>query len=94
MTRVKARYGRKGYQIEAHDHAGTTQSCVAVSAIIQALAGWVHNGHNGAISLDKGEAIIAFSGEGADTAMDLTVIGLLQVQQAAPEDVSVVVEYD
>lgn len=94
MTRVKARYGRKGYQIEAHDHAGSTESCVAVSAIIQALAGWVHNRHDGAISLDKGEAIIAFGGDDAKAAMDLTVIGLLQIQQAAPEDVSVEVEYE
>lgn len=90
MTTVKARFGRDGYSVKATGHAGTSDSCVAVSAIVQALAGWVHNGTGGMVSLDKGEAIIAFPDcPGAGAVMEMTVIGLLQIQKAAPDDVKV-----
>lgn len=89
MTRVKARYGRDGYSVVSVGHAGTSQSCTAVSAILGALAGWVDN-NAGKFTLDKGEAMIAFpKNDGAEAVMDMTVIGLLQVQKAAPEDVSI-----
>lgn len=90
MTRIKIRFGKNGYSVVSVGHAGTKESCVAVSAIIQALAGWVHNGSGGMISLDKGEALIEFPDcPGADAVMEMTVIGLLQVQKAAPEDIQV-----
>lgn len=89
MTRVKARYGRDGYSVVSVGHAGTAQSCTAISAILGALAGWVEN-NAGKYSLDKGEAMIAFpNNDGAEAVMDMTVIGLLQVQKAAPEDVKI-----
>lgn len=89
MTRIKCRYGRDGYSIVSVGHAGTKESCVAVSAIIQALAGWAEN-NVGKYALDKGEAkIIMPRGGGSDVAMDMAVIGLLQVQKAAPDDVTV-----
>lgn len=89
MTRVKARYGRDGYSVVSLGHAGTSQSCTAVSAILGALAGWVNN-NAGAFSLEKGKAMIAFpKGGGAETAMDVTVIGLQQVAKVHPEDVSI-----
>ena len=88
MTHITARYGQS-YTLTSSGHAGTTQSCTAVSAVVQALAGWVHN-HTGTISLGKGEAIIAFpEQDGAKAVMDLAVIGLLQIEKAAPEDVTV-----
>lgn len=91
MTNVTARYGAS-YTLTSIGHAGTSESCTAVSAIVQALAGWVHN-HTGTIHLEKGKAIIAFpEQDGAAAVMDMAVIGLLQIQQAAPEDVSVIVE--
>ncbi len=91
MTKVTVRYG-ESYTLTSIGHAGTGESCTAVSAVVQALAGWVHN-HTGTISLAKGEAIIAFpEQDGAEAVMDLIVIGLLQIQQAAPDDVSVIVE--
>lgn len=90
MTRIRARYGRDGYSVVSTGHAGESQTCTAVSAIIQALAGWVQNTFGNGISLEKGNAIIEFpKGEGGETAMDVTVIGLLQVQKAAPDDVKV-----
>ena len=93
MTKVTVRYGPRSYSLTSIGHAGTTQSCIAVSALVQALACWVHNGHSGGISLDKGEALIVFPDcNGAKEVMDLIVIGLLQIQQAAPDDVSVIVE--
>lgn len=89
MTHIKARYGRDGYSVVSVGHAGTAQSCTAVSAILGALAGWVEN-NAGKFTLDKGEAMIAFpKNDGAEAVMDMTVIGLLQVQKAAPEDVKV-----
>ena len=89
MTRVKARYGQDGYSVVSVGHAGTSQSCTAVSAILGALAGWVEN-NAGKYSLDKGEAMIAFpKNDGAEAVMDMTVIGLLQVQKVAPEDVKI-----
>ena len=95
MTNVTVRFHDQGYSLTSIGHAGTTASCAAVSALVQALAGWVHNGHSGGISLDKGEAIIAIpKQDGADAVMDLIVIGLLQIQKAAPDDVSVIVEIE
>ena len=92
MTKVTARYGPQGYILTSAGHAGTAQSCTAVSAVVQALAGWVRN-NVGTISLQKGEAVIAFpEQDGAEAVMDMTVIGLLQIQQAVPDDVSVTVE--
>ena len=89
MTRIKARYSRDGYSIVSTGHAGTSESCTAVSAILGALAGWVDN-NAGTFSLKKGEAMIAFpKGGGADVAMDMTVIGLQQVQKAAPDDLNI-----
>ena len=91
MTRIRMCYERDGYRVSTEGHAGTSASCAAVSAIVQALAGWVHN-HVGAIQLEKGRALITFpKQEGADAVFELTTIGLLQVQRAAPEDVSVTV---
>ena len=89
MTRVKARYSGDGYSIVSVGHAGSSESCTAVSAIIGALAGWVDN-NAGTFSLKKGEAMIAFpKGGGAETAMDMAVIGLQQVAKASPGDVSI-----
>lgn len=89
MTRIKARYGRDGYSIVSVGHAGTAESCTAVSAILGALAGWVEN-NSGSYTLEKGNARIEFPKmPGADGAMDMAVIGLLQVQKTAPDDLIV-----
>lgn len=89
MTRIKARYGRDGYSIVSVGHAGSEQTCTAISAILGALAGWVEN-NSGSYTLEKGNARIEFPKyDGADGAMDMAVIGLLQVQKAAPDEVKV-----
>lgn len=90
MTKIKARYGRDTYSIIARNHAGTTESCIGISAILWTLAGWIENAHSGACSFDKGDAMITMpKGGGADVAMDMTVIGLLQIQKKAPDDVHI-----
>ena len=95
MTHIRARYGRSGYSVTSVGHAGTSKTCAAVSAIIQALAGWVHNQRSGGISLNKGEAMIAFPEmPGAEAVMDMTVIGLLQIEKAAPGDIEVEVIHE
>ncbi|MBO7670130.1 MAG: hypothetical protein J6S60_06025 [Oscillospiraceae bacterium] len=89
MTRIRCRIGADGYSVVSVGHAGSEQSCTAVSAILGALAGWVDN-NSGRFTLDKGEAMIIFpKGDGADAVMDMTVIGLLQIQKIAPDDVTV-----
>lgn len=89
MITVQARYGRDKYKIVSKGHAGTSQTCTAVSAIIQALAGWAQNCDE-YIALEKGKATISFAKcEGAAAVMDMTVIGLLQIQRACPDDIHV-----
>ena len=89
MITVQARYGRDRYRIVSRGHAGTSQTCTAVSAIIQALAGWAQN-NGDYIDLEKGKAVVSFAkSEGAAAVMDLVVIGLLQIQRAAPDDIHV-----
>lgn len=90
MTRVTARFGHDGYRLDSVGHAGSSDGCVAISSLVQALAGWVHNGSGGEFELDKGEAHISFPDcPGAGAVMEMTVIGLLQIQKAAPDDVKV-----
>ena len=89
MTTIKAIYGARGYSLTSDGHAGTSQTCTAISAIVQALAGWSLN-HIGLNFLDKGHATIAFpKQDGAEAVMDMTVIGLQQIEKAAPDDVKV-----
>jgi len=89
MTRIKARYGKDGYSIASTGHAGTNEACTAVSAIIGALAGWVHN-NTGSFTLEKGKALVMWpKGDGGETAMEMAVIGLRQVAQSCPDDVTI-----
>lgn len=89
MTKVVCRYGEYGYSVTASGHAGTSTSCTAVSAILGALAGWCSNS-GGTCLLDKGKAVILIpAGERAEAVMDMTTIGLLQVQKAAPGDLEI-----
>ena len=89
MTVIKVRYGRDAYRIVSSGHAGSSRACTAVSAIIQALAGWVRE-NRGHARLEKGKAVISFpKSEGAAAVMDLMLIGLLQIQKAVPTDVHV-----
>ncbi len=91
MTHITLQIGKQNYRIKASGHSGTTETCIAVSAIISTLAGWVENTDGQHYtSLDKGEAVIVFpKSDGADTAFEMTVIGLLQVRKAAPDDMTI-----
>ena len=81
MNRVTARFGRDGYRIDFVGHAGSSDACVAISSLAQALAGC-------AVLPDiPGSCIPDCPGAGA--VMEMTVIGLLQIQKAAPDDVKV-----
>ena len=90
MTRIRLRYGRDTYSVSSKGHAGTSQICTAVSALIQALAGWALNTDGGTAELEKGNACVVIpKSEGAAAVMDLMTVGLLQIRQAAPDDVNV-----
>ena len=89
MTKVVCRYGEYGYSVVSSGHAGTSQTCTAISSIIGALAGWCSN-YGGTFDLDKGKAVILIpSGDRAEAVMDMTTIGLMQIQKAAPGDLEV-----
>lgn len=95
MTRIRCRISRDGYSVVSAGHAGSEQTCTAISAILGALAGWVKNNNKGSFKLGKGEAIIVFpDSEGAEAVMDMTVIGMQQVQKANPRDVEVEIVYE
>lgn len=89
MTRIKARYGPDGYCVVSVGHAGTSESCTAVSAILWALAGWVEN-NVGAYRMEKGGALICIPKcGGAAAVMDMAVIGLQQLARKRPDDVKI-----
>lgn len=89
MTRIRCRISRDGYSVVSVGHAGSEQTCTAISAIIGALAGYADN-NSGRFSLGKGEAMIFLpKTDGADGAVDMTIIGLLQIQKQEPDDVTV-----
>ena len=93
MTEIAVRYGRGEYLLTAE---GRAEACAAVSAVTQALAGFLRSYANGAhgvataLDLAPGSARIGALGdkfvEGAFRTAD---IGLRQIALAHPEQVRV-----
>lgn len=99
MTSVQAIYeGPEGlYGLEVRGHAeGKPTVCSAVSGLVYALAGWLENHPECATlkrELKPGKAWLLFrGGSEARAAMDTAVIGLAQIAEAEPEEVSVEVK--
>lgn len=101
MTEVKVRRARipdksgrgegMAYFLEAKGHAtGSEKVCSGVSAILYALAGWIINNDDKLLyhreRLTSGDAYIEFwGGTEAQTAYDMAVIGLRQIEKKYPE---------
>lgn len=81
--------GHAGY-----DEYGKDIVCAGVSAIVQALMGWVENNPYCAecISTDEtsGEIIISCNGgEDVEAVFNLTIIGLEQIAEAYPDHMNI-----
>lgn len=93
MVFISAVSEGREFVLEAHNHAGDSKVCAGVSAIIYALAGWCDNeikeGHC-IIELAPGSAFIGFKGgKKAETAYDVTVLGLKQIERSHPDEIVV-----
>lgn len=92
MTRIYAEYGAEVGRcyLSVKDHAtGSEKVCAAVSGLVYALAGYLHNATGvdvRAESLESGDAVIEFWGDQmAVGAFLCTVIGLGQIARQYPD---------
>lgn len=92
MTEIYAERDGNRFTINAQGHAtGSPEVCAAISGILYALAGYVHNASDGStISYDErlksGFVYLDFhGGPGAAGAFDMAVIGLKQIEARYPE---------
>ena len=78
--------GRYGVALEGHA-ARSPALCSALSALVQALQGWLHA--SGAEiyreELSPGHCALCFSGEGSAAAFALVRVGLLRLQATDPK---------
>lgn len=97
---ITARYTKEDntHNLTVYGHAGYAEKgsdivCAGVSAIVQALIGWIENNPEYAVivSVDErnGEVIAECSGEGLDDVFMLTAIGLEQIANTYPDNVSI-----
>ena len=90
MTHITVSCADGAWRFRARGHAaGAPAVCAGVSALLEALAGWLRNGPAGVTCrrcvLAYGEADIVFSGgPEAAAAADLTALGLARIAKAAP----------
>lgn len=94
MTEVYAAGSGDRFLITAYGHAtGSPEVCAAVSTLLTALAGYLHNDREIETlecELAPGCGFLEFrGGERARAVYDMTVIGLLQLEKAQPEHLRV-----
>lgn len=99
MIHITARSGADGYALWMRGHAdyhpGNDIVCAGASAIVCALAGYLHNaqGHLYELleeRLEHGDACIRFRGDAAaGEAFKMALVGLLQLQESYPEHLSI-----
>lgn len=100
MTTVTLSAEGGKYSIRCDGHAETPEVCAAVSALVQALQGWMHSA--GAKikkeHIEPGNCELAFSGVGltglyeCDAVHELVSIGFLRLHATAPEQIKVIYE--
>ncbi len=91
MTTVTASMSGGIYRIEAHGHAtGSVEVCSAVSAIICTLEAYAKKRCNVLrCKVKSAHVILEFAGDNAGIAYEMTLEGLLRVQKAEPEYLTV-----
>ncbi len=91
MTRATAKKDGDRYKLLIRNHAtGSPEVCAAVSGIAFALAGYLENARDVLTELDytlsEANADFRFSGgKEAETAWNMAVIGLKQIEASNPE---------
>ena len=97
---ITARYTKEDntHNLTVYGHANYAEKgadivCAGVSALVQALIGWIENNPEYAVmvSIDdrNGEVIAECCGEGLDEVYMLTAIGLEQIANTYPDNVSI-----
>lgn len=96
MTDVIYVHDGARYMISAEGHAGDTESCNYINGILWALAGYVSNAeaHRDAqsVTLETESGHMEVSCTGNDlvgAAYEMALIGLLQLEKARPEAISI-----
>lgn len=97
MTKVFAKEHGGHFYISATGHAtGSVEVCAAISGLLYALCGYLQNSENVSdvsFKLCDADASVSFYGEAEARAVyEMTLIGLLQIEQTNKEYISVVVE--
>ena len=92
MTKVFAEKKGGYFTLILYGHAtGSKEVCTAISSIVYALAGYLKNFEDEkaekqpVIELKSGFSSFRFSGKGAESAYDMSVIGLMQLANQYPE---------
>lgn len=90
MTEVTMHCG-DSFSVRCKGHAtGAPDVCSAISCLLYAAAGWLHNTQDAELvyeKLDSGDAY--FRWHGGKWLYDLLEIGFLQLQKARPDVISV-----
>lgn len=91
MTRVELTRTAGRVTLVCRGHAdGSPTTCAAVSALVYTAAGWARNcARPEEERLEPGDALLRFSGPGADAVFDLLRVGFLQLAVYDPARVSV-----
>ena len=100
MTEVKIRLGNGVYGLRADGHAtGSAQTCSAISGILYALAGYLVNAEREGFakpqehSMESGAVLLRYRGDQrVGAAFYMAAIGLMQLEKAAPQYISVKLE--
>lgn len=94
MTRARAEKGGGKFLLRCDGHAKTSAACNYITGIMYAFAGYAKNKavEIGALEIDAlaPRFVVECRGGGdVEAAFDAAVIGLLQLQQTDPEEITV-----
>ena len=95
MTKVQLKRVGTAYLVRSEGHAtGSAEVCAAVSALMQALEGWLQAEKAVVIHemrMEPGDCELCFSGD-CEQAFSLICVGFLRLQATAPELVQAEIE--
>ena len=94
MTEIICVQNNRHFKLMADNHAGSTEVCAGVSALLYALEGTLMN-HDSAIchysTLEPGHAVIECIAMDELVAEDfrMALIGLMQIREGHPDDIAI-----
>lgn len=98
MTQIRViSNGDRYLRMSCNGHADTEAVCAGISAICYSLSGWCENNRHHLKFLSHTEnsgnyTILIEGDECANSAFEMAVIGLLQIQKAHPKEVEMTVK--